>query len=53
MPAVIWTYNNWCRHTGACKENKIIMYDLDVWTLTLNLVEGFNRNFFDQDQRLF
>ena len=36
--------------TGATKENKIIMHDLYVQTLTSNLLEGFNRNFFDQDR---
>ena len=34
-------------------ENKIIMCDLDVQTLTLNLVVDFNRNFFIRTDDLF
>ena len=35
------------------KENKINMHDLDVQTFISNLVEGFNRNFFDLEQQLY
>ena len=53
MPAVTRMCSYWCPAPAPHKENQIIMCDLYVQTLTSNLVESLNKNFFDWDWQFY